>query len=351
MTAARSRHTHPVPERMRAAVLHGVGDLRVESRPVPAPAADEVLVEVTAVGVCGSDAHYYHHGRIGDFVVREPLVLGHEAAGRIVATGADVSAGRVGQRVSLEPGVPCRRCPACRHGRYNLCPDVRFFGTPPIDGAFCQYVTLPADFAHPVGDALSDEAAALIEPLSVGLWACRKAGLGPGGRLLVAGAGPIGLVTTQVARVVGATEVVVSDLSDERLAAARRFGATGTLAAGPVDRDDFDAFVDCSGAPAAVAAGIRALRGAGSAVLVGMGADELAVPVDVVQRRELRLTGTFRYANTWPAAIELVASGRVDLDGMVTARYALDEAKRALVPDASGIKAVVLPQRTAGGRA
>jgi L-iditol 2-dehydrogenase len=341
------RHAHPLPDRMRAAVLHSAGDLRLEERPLPSPAPDEVLVEVTAVGVCGSDAHYYQHGRIGEFVVRAPLVLGHESGGRIVAAGARVPADRIGQRVSLEPGIPCRRCFQCRHGRYNLCPDVRFFGTPPVDGAFCQYVTVPADFAYPVPDAMSDDAAALIEPLSVGIWACRKAGIGPGDRLLVAGAGPIGLVTVQVARVFGASEVVVSDLSATRRSAARRFGATGTSDAGESAGADFDAFIDCSGAPAAVTSGIRSVRRAGTVVLVGMGADQVAVPIDVVQSRELQLTGTFRYANTWPLAIDLVSHGGVDLDSMVTGRYPLDQTGETLAPgdDPHRIKSVVLPQR------
>ncbi|MGA8115297.1 MAG: NAD(P)-dependent alcohol dehydrogenase [Actinocatenispora sp.] len=343
--------TDVLPARMRAAVLYRAGELRLAERPVPTPDPDEVLVEVASVGVCGSDSHYYQHGRIGEFVVREPLVLGHESAGRVVAVGDRVPADRVGQRVSVEPGVPCRRCRECRHGRYNLCPDVRFFGTPPIDGAFCQYVTVPADFAHPVPDGMSDDAAALIEPLSVGIWANRKAGVQPGARVLVAGAGPIGLVTTQVARVFGAHEVVVSDPSAPRRDAALRFGATAVLdpTGSTGDPAEFDAFVDCSGAPPAVVAGIRSVRRAGTVVLVGMGADEIAVPVDIVQRRELTLTGTFRYANTWPLAIELVADGRVDLDGLVTDRYPLDRAAEPLRGggEPTGIKAVVLPQRLA----
>ncbi len=340
-----------LPDSMRAAVLYRAGDLRIEQRPVPLPAPDEVLVEVSAVGVCGSDAHYYQHGRIGEFVLHRPLVLGHESAGRIVAVGDRVTAERIGQRVSVEPGVPCRRCRECREGRYNLCPDVRFFGTPPVDGAFCQYVTVPADFAHPVPDGMSDEAAALVEPLSVGIWAARRAGLSPGVRVLVAGAGPIGLVTAQAARAFGAREVVVSDPSAPRRRAALRFGATATLdGSGAGDDTGFDVFVDCSGVPAATAAGIRSVRRAGTVVLVGMGADECAVPVDVLQRRELTLTGTFRYANTWPLAIGLVTDGRVELDALVTDRYPLDRAAEPLTGGDQGdrLKCVVQPQRLTG---
>jgi len=341
--------TDALPSTMRVSVLYEVGRLGVEQRPVPVPAADEVLVEVAAVGVCGSDVHYWRHGRIGDHVVRAPLVLGHEAGGRIVAAGAAVPRERLGQRVSLEPGVPCRRCEQCRQGRYNLCPDVRFFATPPIDGAFCQYVAVPADFAYPVPDTISDDAAGLLEPLSVGIWACRKAGVGPGSRVLIAGAGPIGLVAAQVAGAYGAAEVIVTDVAQQRLDAARRLGATGTVPAGTVlaGGDAVDAFLDCSGAAPAVGAGVRSVRPAGAVVLVGMGADEIPLPIPVIQGRELRVTGTFRYANTWPLAIALAAAGRVDLDALVTGHFGLDEVDRALAAaeDPDAIKAMVTPQR------
>jgi L-iditol 2-dehydrogenase len=338
--------TDPVPERMRASLLRRTGEIVLEERPTPRPGPDDVLVAVTAVGVCGSDMHYYQHGRIGDFVVRAPLVLGHEAGGVVVGAGGNVPADRIGQRVSIEPGVPCGRCAECRQGRYNLCADVRFFATPPIDGAFCEYVVVPADFAYPVPDTVSDDAAALMEPLSVGIWANRKAGVGAGSRVLVAGAGPIGLVVTQVARAFGAAEVVVTDLAESRLAAARRLGATATVLAGDPIGGEFDAFIDCSGAAPAVAAGVRAVRRAGRVVLVGMGSDDVPVPVGVLQTRELTLTGTFRYANTWPQAIGLVTAGKVDLDAMVTGHFPLDQVEQALVASAQPdrIKAVVNPQ-------
>lgn len=332
---------------MRVSVLRAAGELAVEERPVPEPGPGEVLVRVGAVGVCGSDVHYYRHGRIADYVVREPLVLGHEAGGVVEAVGDGVDPARVGQRVALEPGVPCRHCRQCKEGRYNLCPDVQFFATPPVDGAFAEYVTLAADFAHPVPDSLSDEAAGLIEPLAVGVWACGKAEVGAGSRVLVTGAGPIGLMAVQVARALGAAEVVVTDVVEQRLEAARRLGATTTLDARTADLADLgvDALIECSGAPAAVRSGIVAVRPAGRVVLVGMGADEVPVPLGLVQQREIVLTGTFRYANAYPTAIALAGSGRIDLDGMVTGRFTLDEVEAALGADAdpSSIKAVVVP--------
>ena len=189
-----------MPTTMRANVLLRQGVMEMQERPVPTPGPDEVLVQVRSVGVCGSDVHYYKEGRIGDYVVTEPLVLGHEVSGVVVDVGSDVDEGRVGERVAVEPQVPCRRCRHCKTGRQNLCAEMRFYATPPVDGTFCDYVTAPADFAHRVPDALSDHAAALLEPFSVGIWASTKAGIEPGSRVFVTGAGPIGALVSLAAR-------------------------------------------------------------------------------------------------------------------------------------------------------
>ncbi|MDM7991457.1 NAD(P)-dependent alcohol dehydrogenase [Arthrobacter sp. zg-Y877] len=356
--------TPDLPETMRVSVLRvpagqgknaddaGSADtpnlLSVDERPLPQPGPDEVLVRVAAVGVCGSDVHYFRHGRIGQFVVEEPLVLGHEASGTVAAVGSAVDAARIGERVSIEPQKPCRRCGQCRQGRYNLCPDMAFYATPPVDGAFAEYVVIESDFAHTVPDTVSDEAAALMEPLSVGIWACRKAGVGPGHRVLVAGAGPVGVIIAQVARAFGASAVYVSDIAQDRLDFAAGHGATHTLhASQPVDGLGVDSFIDASGAPSAVRAGIRAVAPGGRAVLVGMGAEDVELPVGIIQNREIWLTGIFRYANTWPLAISLVAEGRVDLDVLVTHEFGLGEVREAL--DAGqqpgALKAMVQPWR------
>ncbi|MGV9293910.1 NAD(P)-dependent alcohol dehydrogenase [Amycolatopsis sp. NPDC003676] len=334
-----------IPRTMRAAVLVGKEQLRIDERPVPVPAADEVLVQVASVGVCGSDVHYYREGRIGDFVVDEPLVLGHEVSGRVVAVGADVPEARIGQRVAIEPQRPCRVCAQCTAGRYNLCPHMEFYATPPVDGAFQEYVTIQDPFAHRVPDAVSDDVAALLEPLSVGIWASRKAGVVPGSRVLIAGAGPIGVIAAQAAKAYGAAEVIVTDPVAERRAMAERFGATTTLdpLADSVADLGVDAFIDCSGATPAVKSGITAVRGAGSVVLVGMGADEIPLPIPVIQNRELNVTGVFRYTGTWPVAAQLVASGQADLASLVTGVFDLDRAEDALNADLTpgSLKAVV----------
>jgi L-iditol 2-dehydrogenase len=329
----------------RAAVLHGVHDLRVEDRPMPEPGPHQVLVAVRAIGVCGSDTHYYEHGRIGEFVVREPLVLGHEASGVVVANGPQAGRHPVGTRVALEPGVPCRRCLQCRSGRYNLCPDVRFLATPPIDGAFSRYLTIEEDFAHPVPDTISDDAAALIEPLSVGLWAARRTRIAPDDDVLITGAGPVGLLCAAAAQLAGAATITVTDVNPLRLEHAPRHGATAThnSTTGPLP-GTADVLLECTGHPQAITDGIQALRPAGRAALIGMGADHVTLPLPAVQNRELTITGTFRYANTYPAAIAAVAAGRVTLDELVTHRFDLEHAEDALLAakrDATALKALV----------
>ena len=216
MTQTATATSTTIPERMRASVLTGVKTLSVEQVPTPPMASDEVLVEVAAVGVCGSDTHYYRHGRIGDFVVMAPLILGHELSGRIVAVGEEVPESRIGERVAIEPQKNCRRCRECRAGRYNLCPNMEFYATPPIDGAFAQYCVIRTEFAHRVPDSISNEAAALLEPLSVAITTMRKAGVTPGSSMLIAGAGPIGIICAQTARAFGAAEIIVTDLVPER---------------------------------------------------------------------------------------------------------------------------------------
>jgi L-iditol 2-dehydrogenase len=330
---------------MRAAVLLEPGRIEMEERPIPTPEPGDVLIRVSSVGVCGSDKHYYRHGRVGSFVVDAPLVLGHEAAGTIVGVGESVDRSRIGQRVSIEPQRPDPNSEETRRGHYNLCPHMRFFATPPVDGALCDYVTIGAAFAHPVPDSMSDDAAALCEPLSVGIAAIRKAGIVGGSRVLVTGAGPIGIVMAQLARAYGATEIVVSDPDGARREQATAFGATRVIdpTVAPIGELGVDAFIDASGAPAAVVDGIHAVRPAGTVVLVGSGAESMELPTQLIQNRELVLTGVFRYANTWPTAIALVESGRVDLDAMVTAHFPLEKAAEALDSDRTpgSVKTVV----------
>ena len=322
----------------QVSVLHGVGDLRIDERPVPSPAPGEVLIAMGSVGICGSDVHYLEHGRIGSFVVEAPMILGHESSGIVEALGDGVTSLRPGDRIALEPGVPCRRCAVCKSGRYNLCAEVRFFATPPVDGSMATYVTHPADFCYRLPDHVSLDEGAMMEPLSVGIHACRRGGVSMGDRVLVMGAGPIGLVTVLAARAAGASVIALSDPQAERLDLARQVGADlVTSAAGPglvpelVDRAGgmFDASVDCSGAEAAVRVAMNATRSGGKVVLVGLGADEMTLPIVESATREVDLLGIFRYCNAYPAALELIASGRVDVKPIVTHRFSMTRVSEA----------------------
>ena len=336
----------------QAAVLYAPHDIRIEERPVPRSGPREVLIEIKAVGVCGSDVHYYEHGRIGTYVVRQPLILGHESSGVIVDVGEGVGRERIGQRVAIEPGVPDGVCRQCRTGHYNLCPNVRFFGTPPIDGAFTNYVTILSDFAYALPDQMSDEEGALIEPLSVGLWACRKAKLRGGDHVLITGAGPVGILAMKVALALGVTEITMTDISPQRLEVARKLGATRTVNVAQQSLADAgveaDVLIECSGNQRALKDGILALQPAATAVAVGMGpGEEASIPLSFIQNREIILTGTFRYANTYADAIALVASGHIDLKPVITGHYTLAEAEQALQAtqnDLANIKSVVVPK-------
>jgi L-iditol 2-dehydrogenase len=336
---------------MRASVLHAQGVLAVEERPVPLLGAGDVLVKIGSVGVCGSDVHYYEHGRIGPYIVDAPLVLGHEAGGTVVQLGHGVTSLAVGQRVSIEPGVPCRNCAQCLAGRYNLCPNVRFFATPPYDGAFAEYVAMPAAFVFAIPDSLSDDAAGLLEPLSVGVWACRRTQVAPDTRVLVTGAGPIGLIAAQTARAYGAQQVAVTDINPTRLELAAELGLTPIdVSAAPLADSgiEVDVLLECSGNAQATWDAVHTVGRAGRVALVGMGGDEVRLPLGHVQDREITVTGAFRYANTWPTAISLAASGRVDLDRLVTGHYGLDQVEAALTAsrrDPQTMKAIIRPDR------
>jgi len=340
-----------LPDRMKASVLLEPQRLEVQTRPLPALDDDQVLVEVSSVGVCGSDVHFWQDGRLGDWIVRDPLVLGHESAGRIVAVGSQIPTDRVGQRVSIEPQRPNHTSTQTMTGHYNLDPGMRFYATPDVDGAFAQYVAIQSHFAWPVPDSISDDAAALLEPLSVAIATAGKAGITVGSRVLVTGAGPIGIMTTQVAHAFGAREVIVSDISESRRAQALTFGADRVVDAAAVDIAgldlDVDVFVEASGASSAIQQGIRSVRPGGNVVLVGMGAAESTLPISVIQNRELVVTGVFRYANTWPTAIDLVQRGKVDLDSMVTGHFTLNDVEAAFrsTREPGVMKSIVTPQQ------
>lgn len=342
-----------LPETMLASFLVEAGKIELRKIPVPRPTAGEVLVRIDAVGSCGSDTHFYKSGAIGDLVVRGPVILGHEAAGTIVAAGDGVSQNRVGHLVSIEPQKPCRKCEFCKRGDYHLCIEMEFYGAWPIHGAFSEYVLIDSDFAFEVPEGMDAEKAALVEPVSVAVHACRQAGVTAGSSVFIAGAGPIGIMMSQVAKAFGALRVVVSDPSQNRRKFVETKGADITVdpTSDSLDEfiDQFDIFIDASGATSAIISSLPVIKRGGGAVLVGMGADELNLPFAYLQQKEIKISGTFRYVNTWPTAIKLIADGKVDTSGIVTTRHGLDEVEQALLSsssDPNAIKAMVIPALT-----
>lgn len=333
---------------MRVAVLNDIKEFEIEERPTPEPAPDEVLVAVREVGICGSDVHYYEHGQIAEYVVESPLVLGHESAGEVVATGSNVTDLSAGDRVALEPGIPCRRCSHCRRGEYHLCESVEFMATPPHDGAFAEYVTWPADFAYQLPESVSMRAGALCEPLSVGIHACQRGGVSTGDSVFVAGAGPIGQFALTAARAAGATDIIVSDLVDRKLALAEELGADRTIDVSEndpatvideyTDGEGVDVVIEASGAAASIQSGFDCVRRGGTVVLVGL-ASEAEIPIDVLDLidNELDVYGSFRYANTYETAIDLLADGVVDIERLVDFEADLEDIGdaflRAMDPD------------------
>jgi L-iditol 2-dehydrogenase len=332
----------------RAAVMVELGKIELQERPYPTPGPRQAVVQIEAVGVCGSDTAYYKVGKIGDYVVKGPIILGHEAAGQVVSVGVEVTNVASGDRVAIEPGTPCRDCEQCFAGRYHLCPDMEFLATPPYDGALLQYLVIDSRNLFPIPDHMSYEEGALLEPLSVGLWACQRVNLHPGDDVLVTGAGPVGLTSALVARALGAGSVAVTDVSAFRLDVAQSLGFI-TEKSGAQTAETFDVLIECSGAPGVLATGLRRLRPAGRAAIVGISKEEaIALPLSQLNPQELTIYQVNRYAHTWPMAIDLVSSGRIDVKPLVTHDFPLAETGEALTLSShvpNSIKAIIHPQQ------
>ncbi|KAJ7410997.1 hypothetical protein WISP_105054 [Willisornis vidua] len=378
--------------RVQTTVLTVHGEL--ETRPIPEPGPNEVLLRMHSVGICGSDVHYWQHGRIGDFVVKNPMVLGHEASGTVIKVGSGVTHLKPGDRVAIEPGVPREMDEFCKTGRYNLSPTIFFCATPPDDGNLCRYYKHSASYCYKLPDNVTFEEGALIEPLSVGIHACKRAGVTLGSKVFVCGSGPIGLVNVIVAKMMGAAAVVVTaiqllisrdvlvpsgawrgiggffpgdvkekrrcgyppeqlaplhklsygsseDLSAPRLQKAKEVGADFTIQVKNETPQEVaskveavlgcmpDITVECTGVQACIQAGIYATRSGGTLVLVGLGPEMVTVPIVNAAVREVDIRGIFRYCNTWPVAIALLASKRINVKPLVTHRFPLEKALEA----------------------
>jgi L-idonate 5-dehydrogenase len=324
---------------MRAAVIHAPHDLRIEDVGVAAPGLGEVQVRIRAGGICGSDLHYFHHGGFGTVRIREPMILGHEVAGEVVAVGEGVTRVAPGDRVAVNPSLPCGHCRFCLAGQPNHCLDMRFYGSamrfPHVQGGFREL--LVCDESQAVPADMPAERAAFAEPLSVCLHAARQAGPLLGQRVLVTGAGPIGALCVMVARQAGAGEIVATDLLDEPLALVRRVGADRTLnmraepdalAGYGRDKGYFDVALECSGSGPALAGAIGAVRPGGTIVQVGIGGGETAVALNVLVAKEISLRGTFRFHEEFAWAVRLLGAG-LDVGPLLTERVPLAEAGRA----------------------
>ncbi|MGD0111740.1 MAG: NAD(P)-dependent alcohol dehydrogenase [Armatimonadota bacterium] len=345
---------------MKAVYLHGIRDLRMHDDPMPKLSRpDEVLIKMGAVGVCGSDCHFYERGRIGHFVVNEPLILGHEVAGQVMEVGGEVTNVAPGDLVAIEPGIPCRRCRRCREGRYNICEVAVYFMAAPPDyqGAFREYFTWPADFVYRLPAGLSVEDGAMIEPLAVGVHACRRAEIRPGQSAAVLGAGPIGLLAMQAAAAYGAYPVIATDVIPFRLDLVRQLGAEAldASAGDPVEaiRDmtggrGADVVIETAGTMATIQQAMKAVKNGGVVVPVGLPPeDQGMLPVMDMLQREYDLRPVFRYANCYPPAIAMVAAGKIALGPLRTHEYRLEETDAALTLTITGkteaIKVLVKP--------
>ncbi len=329
---------------MKACVIHGKHQLSIEEREIPTPGEQEVLVRFCAGGICGSDLHYYHSGRVGAFALREPMILGHEIAGEVVAVGPAVIQVTIGDRVTVHPARVCGVCRECRSGRSNLCSNVLFYGSaarfPHVQGAFAEYVLADQTQCIPIGPELTFVKAACAEPLAVALHAVKRAGNLLGKKVLIVGAGPIGLLILMVARLAGAAEIAITDQLDEPLQVAQQLGAQQILNITHADSNGgrvaafenrFDVAIEAAGALPALSFCISSVVPGGRIVQLGL------LPPDCDDRlhlsrlvsHEIEVVGSFRFFGEFATAIQLLNAGKIDPDLLLTAQIPLADAERA----------------------
>ncbi|KAK4508440.1 hypothetical protein PRZ48_002178 [Zasmidium cellare] len=334
-------------------VLRAVKDVAFEDRPIPKLRDQyDVRVQIEQTGICGSDVHYWQRGRIGDFVLTSPIVLGHESSGTVVETGSAVKNVKVGDRVAIEPGVPCRHCDHCRSGAYNLCADTIFAATPPWDGTLSKYYIVASDYVYPIPDHMSMEEGALVEPTAVGVQITKVADLRAGQTVLVMGCGPIGVMCQAIAKAYGAKKVIGVDIVQSRLDFAKTFGADEVFlppkpeqGVDPVEHSEkvaeqikkqfglgegADVVLECTGAEPVIQMGVFAARKGGTYVQAGMGKENVVFPITTACIRALTIKGSIRYTTgCYPQAVELVASGKIGVKRLITNRFEFEKAEDA----------------------
>ena len=334
--------------------------MKFEQKPKPTiQSPHDVLIAINYTGICGSDVHYWAEGRIGSFILKDPMVLGHESAGTIVSVGSAVTTLKPGDRIALEPGYPCRRCPACLSGHYNLCADMHFAASPPVDGTLAGFYSSPEDFCYKLPDHVSLQEGALIEPLAVAVHIVKQAEVKPGQSVVVMGAGPVGLLCCAVAKAYGASKIVSVDIQPQRLEFAASYAATHTFTPERVTAEDnaarllqecglgpdgADAVIDASGAEPSIQTSLHVVRRGGVYVQGGMGKPDITFPIMALCMKEVTAKGSFRYGSgDYKLAVELVSSGKVDVKKLITGTVKFEEAEQAFknVKAGKGIKILI----------
>ncbi|KAL4918382.1 hypothetical protein BDW62DRAFT_210462 [Aspergillus aurantiobrunneus] len=346
-------------------VLRAVKDVSFEDRAIP-PLKDpwDVRVQIAQTGICGSDVHYWQRGRIGDFVLESPIVLGHESSGVITEVGSAVKNVKVGQKVAVEPGVPCRHCDYCRSGSYNLCPDTVFAATPPHDGTLSKYYTTQADFCYPIPYHMDLEEGAMVEPVAVAVQITKVGNVRPNQTVVVFGCGPIGLLCQAVSKAYAAKKVIGVDISQSRLDFAQGFGADGVFLppARPEGMEETDwsekvaklikerfnlgegpdVVLEATGAQSCIQTGVHLTKKGGTYVQAGMGRENVVFPITTACIRDLTIRGSIRYSTgCYPVAVDLIASGKIDVKKLITNRFGFEQAEEAFELVRQGKESVI----------
>lgn len=324
----------------KAVFMKGTNNMTTKEVPMPELKQKDVLIKVDVVGICGSDVHYYQHGKIGDFVVEGDFILGHECAGEVVEVGEDVKGLSVGDRVTLEPGKTCGKCEFCKTGKYNLCPDVEFFATPPYHGVLANYVCHPEDMCFKLPDNVSNAEGALVEPLAVGLHASDQGDVKLGDTVVIFGTGCIGLMAILACKAKGASKIIVVDILENRLQTAKKIGATHIINAKEIDSlkkieeltesKGADVVIDAAGAEATVKSTVDVVKPGGTIVLVGMTPkDEVEFNLMKLMSKEAQVKTVFRYRNLYPIAINAISSGAINIKDIVSHEFDFEQTKEA----------------------
>lgn len=326
----------------KGAFMRGIDKMIIKEIPVPEIGKKEVLVSLEYVGICGSDVHYFHNGCCGSYKVdlSEDYMLGHECAGTIVKVGEEVEKLKVGDRVALEPGITCGECEQCKSGHYNLCPDVVFLATPPVQGCNEEYIAFPENMCFKLPDNVSTKEGALIEPLSVGFYASEQGGVKTGDTVVILGSGCIGLVTLLACKAHGAGKIIVADLVEARLQKALELGATEVINSGKEDAlkkieeltngRGADVVFETAGSPVTIAQTPFIVRRGGMITLVGISAkEEINYNFAQIMDKEATIKSVFRYRNIYPKAIAAVSGGAINVKGIVTHEFDLDHIQEA----------------------